>query len=745
MKPARRIFGEVFKLTAICAVILVIIAAGALVAVLQKPTIVLNEKNARWAARLLEPSGLKIDWDRLNITFDSRGWLEKRFDFDFSGLCVSKTQEGASATFFSGCFPKAKFGAVVSFKGFKFRLPEVGPVQIEGRQAQLNLGPEAKGTDPASPEKEVSESNGDLIPGFLKDAKLLRVDVTLESWELKQGPDKAGRKAGWTGQVALRGASDPKDQERVHLGLQAEARSYGVDPASKLQPALRVGLDLNAGFEGIRAKIDANARDMLQSIPEGQVKGCVVDLERRKVSAGHLALNCPMSVRLPLPPKKYERFKLPVFAGAKITADLNSSSYPPAVTSKLDGKVRVELDPILHPVFDGRGDIRAEISGVPARFPKNWKIDTDFDLKLSMPEFQKAVTELEKTPWTVPAPFAVMKGSIELAAKGKLNLEKGEVPLTFRTRLSSRSQVFNLDGQGALHLSKVMPSPVGKVDFDLVLSDVLLALPHLKLENPPRFVPDGRIRPLAKGPREKQLAGAAPAIAYAVKIHTPGDKPLRLLSNLADSAVPIALDLHLGSDSPLGGSVGVVPFEIEAFRRKAKIDHFDIQLLAPPEESEIDGAINVAYADYTVTINMINTIGKPVVRLTSDPPLPEDQLWATLLFGAPLDALDPDQAQSVGNTQAAVTDGAIGLASLYALASTPVERVGYDSTTGMFTAKVKLGTGTSLNVGSTGTGLGELGVRRRLSKHWAVNTDLLNPTDTSERTASAFLEWSYKY
>lgn len=70
-----------------------------------------------------------------------------------------------------------------------------------------------------------------------------------------------------------------------------------------------------------------------------------------------------------------------------------------------------------------------------------------------------------------------------------------------------------------------------------------------------------------------------------------------------------------------------------------------------------------------------------------------------LLFGRKLDALDAGQAASVGSTGAAVADGAVTLASMYLLASTPVESVGYNPVTRVSTAKIRLADGTSLNVG----------------------------------------------
>jgi outer membrane protein W len=109
----------------------------------------------------------------------------------------------------------------------------------------------------------------------------------------------------------------------------------------------------------------------------------------------------------------------------------------------------------------------------------------------------------------------------------------------------------------------------------------------------------------------------------------------------------------------------------------------------------------------------------------------------------------------VGNTQAAIKDGAIGLSSMYVLASTPVESVNYDSGSGVVTARVRLAEGTTLNVGTQSNQVSQVGVRKRLGKHWAVETDVnqgsanaagasASSTGTGTR-GSLFFEYSSRY
>jgi hypothetical protein len=116
-----------------------------------------------------------------------------------------------------------------------------------------------------------------------------------------------------------------------------------------------------------------------------------------------------------------------------------------------------------------------------------------------------------------------------------------------------------------------------------------------------------------------------------------------------------------------------------------------------------------------------------------------------LLFGRKLNEGDSDQSGSVSNTRAALADRALALSSMYILASTPVESVGYDSQSQAVTAKIHLANGTSLNLGAGDSGLKEIGVNRHLGGPWYIYTFMRSPAGSDERSTAAFLEWVLKY
>ena len=76
-----------------------------------------------------------------------------------------------------------------------------------------------------------------------------------------------------------------------------------------------------------------------------------------------------------------------------------------------------------------------------------------------------------------------------------------------------------------------------------------------------------------------------------------------------------------------------------------------------------------------------------------------------------MSGMDQDRASSTASMQAAAASGAFALASIYYLASTPVESVRYDPASNSVTAKVRLGAGASMAVGRKGDDTSRIGLR----------------------------------
>jgi hypothetical protein len=96
--------------------------------------------------------------------------------------------------------------------------------------------------------------------------------------------------------------------------------------------------------------------------------------------------------------------------------------------------------------------------------------------------------------------------------------------------------------------------------------------------------------------------------------------------------------------------------------------------------------------------------------------------------------------------QAAAAGRGLDLASLYLLASTPVESVGYDPQTGAVSARFRIASGTSLNVSkSQQEDMESIGIRKRIGSNWSIVTQQGNPADPTDKSVSALLQWSHRY
>jgi hypothetical protein len=291
-----------------------------------------------------------------------------------------------------------------------------------------------------------------------------------------------------------------------------------------------------------------------------------------------------------------------------------------------------------------------------------------------------------------------------------------------------------------------MISPKGvdtKLNGDAMLSQVSLEIPSFQVGTFPKVLPDPRFKPTLAAFSPGSLARRS-SFKYSIFVRTLPGNPVQILSNLAQGPIPVEVALKLVSEQPITGKVHISRFPIEIFRRKAIIDHFSIDLRAPMSTSPVDGKISVDYADYQVIVSVSHTIDRPQIHLSSEPPLPENQLVSVLLFGHTMDQLDAEQGSSVAHTRAAFSNGAVSLASFYLLASTPVQSISYDPSTGAVIAKVKLGEGTSLNLGTNVQESPTLGFRKRLGSAWSIQTDVVNTPDIGP-VASAYLEWSHRY
>lgn len=728
---------RVLRLLLITLAVLVSLLFTALFVVVVWPQTVVNKTTFQWASQYLKKyQGIELTWKSVDIRVSSPTFLRKSFGFDFEILCIN-----APLVKWKGCTPQTNLGFEVDFSGFLPKLIAVGPVEI--RELDWTWVQESdQGPHELNEEVKVIHGNTSLLAkeGQMGESGILPQKMEFEIWGFAGLPDHS--------RVRLQSVvtvNHPQDQE-----LSADYQLEAHYTREKAQVTLIA--QGNGSARGLTGRLSGDASGWVDQLPQVSFKDCDFSVKQRIQGqrkelpiGGAMTLNCPLVVQIPLPPDQRKRFQLPTEVGLVVKADLQSDSFIPSGDSHFTGGVEVRAKPVLTPLARGEGHLMATVDLVPSEPVESWNISADVRFDLAIDRFQKFAYLMNETTWVVPAPLHVLHGSAKFRLTGKADLISGHFPFTLVTRLGSAGQSLELDGTGKAEFKRKKGDFSAFLDLDMLLTQVKLELPRLDWAAPPPLFPDGRFQKVSQRAAIKKAAQSAAPFKYRLFVHTPKDQPIQILSNLSKAAIPIHLNIVQTDSQPLRGEVSVGEFPVEFFRRKAQMKKFVLKFKDPLKESSIDGSVGVVYADYTIHIRLLNTLDKPIVHFTSDPPLQEDQLVAVLLFGQPMSSLDSGEGESVGNTNSAIKDGALGLFSLYALASTPVQSVGYDPTTGTVSAKVKLAQGTSLNLGKgVDNNSSTVGVRKRLGGPWTVSTGVSRMSDGSN-IASAYLEWRKRY
>lgn|GEM_PF-2544723 len=688
----------------------------------------------------LSHHGVNVTWSELKLKVESKSFFKKSLALELSNPCFHSPELNA-------CFSSVSFNTRTDLG--KLAVTEIGPISILGGTIKYqSASSPAVGEQKSAPPEQVFRLS---LPSILSGAAFKPVQIQIKSLDYQNGSYH------WMGKISLdskqKRSSDFSILFKLAASAQSQTRTRPFPATAKLD------IQGELGPIQFKSKFGFALNHFNEQIPKVKATDCEVELDfgqgarlaKSLRRSDHLNLNCPFDVHLPELPISVSQLDVPKLIKLALRLQSDGQYFPTDLSREIEVQTQLEVLPFSTSTFTGHGLIDASYVGKIDNLPHSKDLHSTMNFALRVPQFKNLVRKLDRGVLEVPAPIRTMNGSIEFSTQGKLEDLQAKYPLTFVARLSSMEQKLNLDGDGSFQVDLKSTPPALHAGINLNFSEVRLILPRLELATPPQILADNRIgteETIRKERIDRRKSKKPTSFHYDVAIATPPTSPIKIITNLARGPIPIHLDLKMSDDNPIAGNIKVDSFPLELFRRDATLDHFNMSLKSPIDQSPIDGSFNVKYTDYVIHVGVISTVARPVIVMTSDPPLPQDKLLATLLFGHPLNELDETQSSSVGNAQAAITDGAIGLGSMYVLASTPVESVSYDSKSGVVTARVKLAEGTSLNVGTDSSAISRVGVRKRLGKYWAVETDLNQGSSnalSSGTRGSLFFEYSARY
>lgn len=766
-------------------VVLVSLAVLALVAAgiaWEYPDLWLREPTLARAARALRPTA-QVDWATASVDVEKDGFFVRKFAFEFGDLRVTAGPVAALAK-------TASLDLTLRI-GWNGVTVEVDDLRIDGKSLTY-VRQSAETPEPATTAKTVPFR----VPPLLSHVGVRRVSVAFEDARVTVGKTRArfgvslearpdGRGVQWDLGVAAKNAELGTDEiaADAEVRLTSLAGPWFGPYAAKIYLRLRdrtVGtatltaagtpaLEGTSSFRGsVTATLPSKVRvrsaftlalssDRLDFAPSGRVL----------LPSGPLAevdfARCPVSLPLPVVdlPKSLHCFGK--FRSRDPKERWNGQEW------RLEASERrwsLTFDDLVG-VKSANARLVLEMQPASDRPLLERKCTATFDAKVG--DYAALARRLYPGELSIPQPFAALAGDVDLRADWTGQLEdfaENSVTVTWKatTKLASPQQRFRTVTKGSFIYAKN-----GRPDLEAesVLEDVALDLPDMNL-SPIRVMPDSRIRPFdAKSDDEE------PGLRYRIAVKTIPGKPLTLKSNLAQGPIPVALDLLLSDDRGPRGSITVLSFPVEMFKRRGELDHLQIAFAAKGGHPVVDGAFRVKYAEYVITLKAIGPADKPTFEVSSEPPLPERDVWAALLFGRKLETggkdtktstpeprlssapesgsafasrLSNDDARSAAEMQAAAVDGGLSLATMYLLASTPVESVSYNPATHELRAAVRLADGAAITVGGDlHKNTGSVGFRYRLGNNWYVTTTLEDVFDTSNPRLGTRLEWSRRY
>lgn len=476
-------------------------------------------------------------------------------------------------------------------------------------------------------------------------------------------------------------------------------------------------------------------------LPRCRLSGNIGENRRPFLDA---ALDCLVSLtRVPTAAERAYEDLLPRNFNIAIQGPLTIPVWNEA--PRFSAPIRVTLEELKGEVFQLSGKTDIELSGILAGPQQSFAGTATIDTRLSLASFQTAVKRFTGTDFSIPAPFNTLDGRVQCAAQGRIRLENQQVylPVSCLSELDSSTQTLWMRADGIIQ-TRGQKKPL--VQMDVNLEKVTIQLPKLSLDDPiPQILPDKRIVQLTNAALQAEPEPLP--VELQVKITTPRGRPLQLSSHLLKRPIPIGIDLALTGDKPTrSGTVSIEDYDVDFLKKKAHVDHLKLILDPAIDSPALAGLLVFRDPDFRIDLKLSGTLAQPFYSFESQPPRSSSELLSMILFGGSPDSLDEDNLRSVEETRAAMVDGAVGLLSMYYLAATPIDSVGYNPHTGVFRARVRLGRTLSLTVGSDIEGLNQsVGMRKRLTENWSFETTAETDEESHENKGTAMFRWGRRY
>lgn len=790
-------------LLALEALLLVVICVAALVVTLVlKPEAVVNEPSARFVSnRILPFFDIQAQFTSFDAKFPRESFFERQIVLHIEDLSVE-------APTFAMDWPELHFESALNLDPKNFAVKSIGPINLSQGEFYLELPPEdpKKEKEPFKWDKDLLKKIQAIEWRPIHvDFKELWVEELLPKKTKRRQPQPL--KTLLKGSLALDLKHDQKSHWLVDLksgrleGTPISRTQLALDILLPLDTSMLYPIDLNlngkvqlqaggtvqakgkgsiAALDDIRYKVDGSFKQGRQNVlasvsgffdqgrfamqltgeaqkPIDALKTVKIDrcrfegtynLEGKDLLRSRN--NCEIQVRRNLFPQEEAFADLTTDEIlVKIDAPINLDARDKKTYLQADA-VRVAIAPIGNNVYNLSLGAVGSFNGFLSESLATIQSEIKVNGLLDVPEFKAVEQRLRDTPYAIPAPLHTLAGPLRCVVRGSIkNIgEEVGIPLHCQSDLHSEVQSVVLDINGKIQ-TWLTRKP--RIDMDVLLKAITLELPQLKVGEPlPQVLKDKRLHAggLVETEKNVKVGEAEPLpVELAIRIKTPPDRPVLFITHITPTPVPIDLDLTINGDKlVVVGPIALNRYDVTFLKRKAFIDHLKISLDPTSESPPLDGLIRFDNPDYKIELKLSGSLSNPFYVFESTPPRSPTEILSMILFEGDPDVLADESLKSVEETRAAMVDGAIGLVSMYYLASTPIESVGYNPYTGVFRARVRLAQGLSMTLGSELGGASQsVSVRKRLTESWSFETTAETDEETNVTKGVALFKWGKRY
>ena len=757
-------------------ILIILLILGSVTYLFFNPEIILSPKVLTELNQKYLPA-LEMEWEKVNIDFTRQSLTTKTLSLSGRDFCAK--YEGS--TF---CFEKLSL--MLRLNLLKIWDFDIRELKVKDKKIVIlaNTDKEPK-KDPAdkidmnellSPIYQIVNQNLKYIPKSYQ--------VTLTHTVLKTGDDDLTINTQIDSKEIILSLKSIKTKKNKKIKITSHLRKNEKDQDSYYQGPLDIhlpGLNLQSKVKiSLKEKLSIQLSSTL-SFKEGPLQNLKlknpilsaleVDEERINIVFSNVKLSLPQYISQ-LSIKKCDiqlefnsediLFNCPRIQINPATTQLSNKNIPQlkkdlTFNLNLDGQFKSKLESLESTNLQKLGKINIKLDHKKINF-----LDLDFnstlafyikknsftvkpesiDWNLEINEFSSIVETLKDTSWAIISPFHSLKGRIKLYStnRGEITEEKAYIPFELDLNLDkAQHNQIKSTTKGSLHLPFKSGRPQLKLDIDI--SKFYVYLPELDpIKGLPKISSDNRVSKKVENPKESQNSESSQSentLDYQVTIKTRNANSIRIYYYLFSPYLPLGLQANLTPEE-VTYSVDIKNrTKVEYLKRVIYISSLSLSNKNTPP---LDLKLNYEASGYDILLNVVGTLDDPKLLLSSTPSLPREDIISLLIYNRKSSEISSFEKENVGGTEAAIVDRALGLFSIWAFASTPIDSVSYDPSTKTYSAQISLPGGVNFSIGTDWDRVSILSFRKRLNDSWSIVTSYLPATQDQDSKENILLQ-----